>query len=52
MVKNSNEINGKGMAVLIGAVLILIALFTKLGFWTDLIIISFGALLIWLGIKN
>jgi len=52
MVKNSNEISGKAMAVIIGAILLLTPWFTKLGFSIELFMIIMGIVLIYLGVRE
>ncbi len=52
MVSNTNEISGKGMAVIVGALLIVSTFFAKLGFGTELGMWVLGIILIILGVKD
>jgi len=50
-IKNKTELGGKGTAVLIGVILIISTFFFQGGF-KEILMWIFGALLIWLGIKD
>jgi len=52
MVKNKNEISGKAVSVLVGVILLLIPWFTELGFSTDLLLIIFGTILVYFGVRE
>lgn len=51
MVKNSNEISGKAMAVIVGVICLISPWFSQIGFFSKLLISIIGIGLIWLGTK-
>ena len=51
-VNNSNTISGKGMAVLVGVILVIGPWFSSLGFFSKLGVAIVGGILIILGVKD
>ena len=51
MVKNTNELSGKAMAVIVGAICLIAPWFAQLGLGSKLIISIIGLILIGLGVR-
>ena len=49
---NDFKIEGKGMSVLIGAILLLVGIFVDIGFWNKVFMSLIGVLFILLGLRK
>jgi hypothetical protein len=51
MVKNTNEISGKAMAVIVGVICLISPWLSHISFFSKLLISLIGIILIWLGAR-